>query len=79
MEIKTFCGAYLHPLFELFVLNAQSAKVYFSELAINTCELENSWQLWKLKIDLQIILIYITLLCKLSRYVKQENYCILNG
>ena len=35
------------------MLNAQSAKVYFSEFAINTCELKNSWQqlFWETKID----------------------------
>ena len=27
-----------------FVLNAQLAEVYFSELAINMCELKESWQ-----------------------------------
>ena len=26
------------------MLNAQSAKIYFSEFAINTLELKNSWQ-----------------------------------
>ena len=37
MEVHT-------PLLEPFMLNAQPAKVYFSELAINTCELKDRWQ-----------------------------------
>ena len=34
----------MQSLFESLMLNAQPAKVYFSELAISTCKLKDSWQ-----------------------------------
>ena len=39
----------MNPLFEPYMVNAQSAKVYFSELDISTYELKDSWQqiFWK--------------------------------
>ena len=42
-----------HHLFKPFILNAQPAKVYFSEFAINTCKFKivSSNFFGKLKID----------------------------
>ena len=39
-----FLELHTHPLIKPFMLNAQSANKYFSEIAINTLELEDSWQ-----------------------------------
>ena len=45
-----FIEVHTPPLFEPFILNA---KVYFSELNINTCELKDSWQ--QLNVDGNLI------------------------
>ena len=34
----------MHTLLEPFMFNAQLAKGYFSELAINACELKDIWK-----------------------------------
>ena len=44
------------------MLNAQSAKVYFLEFAINTCKLKNSW--WQLFWETKIVSNYSNLVVK---------------
>ena len=39
-----FIELHTHPLIKPFMINAQSANKYFSEIAINAFELKDSWQ-----------------------------------